>query len=315
MTYSSCQTTSVWMALDERLSLPSLTNSTTADVCIIGAGIAGMSTAYLLARARLSVVVLDDGPIGGGETGRTSAHLSNALDDRYYELERLFGARGAQLAAESHTAAIDCIESIIAEESIHCDFERLDGYLFAPPEASGEVLVRECEAARRAGLTAVAWVDKAPLQGFDTGPCLHFPREGQFDPLKYLYGLARAILRHGGQIFTTTHADEIRGGSQVWVRTSSGHCVTVAAVVVATNSSINDPLIMHLKQSPYRTYALAAPVPCGAMTKALYWDTPDPYHYVRLYSVGSAWPRGQAEAYDILIVGGEDPRAAGQPSL
>jgi glycine/D-amino acid oxidase-like deaminating enzyme/nitrite reductase/ring-hydroxylating ferredoxin subunit len=308
MTYSACQTTSIWMALDERPSLPSLTKSATADVCIIGAGIAGMSTAYLLARAGLSVVVLDDGPIGGGETGRTSAHLSNALDDRYYELERLFGSRGAQLAAESHTVAMDRIESIIAEESIHCDFERLDGYLFAPPEASGEVLVRECAAARRAGLTAVAWVDKAPLQGFDTGPCLRFPRQGQFDPLKYLYGLARAILRHGGQIFTTTHADEIRGGSPAWVRTSSGHCVTAAAVVVATNSPVNDPLIMHLKQSPYRTYAIAAPVPCGAVTKALYWDTPDPYHYIRLHSVGSAQPRGQAEAYDILIVGGEDHR-------
>jgi len=122
MTYSACQTTSIWMALDERPSLPSLTKSATADVCIIGAGIAGMSTAYLLARAGLSVVVLDDGPIGGGETGRTSAHLSNALDDRYDELERLFGSRGAQLAAESHTVAMDRIESIIAEESIHCDF-------------------------------------------------------------------------------------------------------------------------------------------------------------------------------------------------
>ena len=173
MTYSACQTTSIWMALDKGPSLPSLTTSTTADVCIIGAGIAGMSTAYLLARAGLSVVVLDDRLIGGGETGRTTAHLSNALDDRYYELERLFGTRGAQLAAESHTAAIDRIESIIAEESIHCDFERLDGYLFAPPEASGEVLVRECEAARRAGLTAVAWVDKAPLnENFNT--VLHY---------------------------------------------------------------------------------------------------------------------------------------------
>src|SRR5215510_9044131 len=145
MPYHSYQTTPVWMALDEAPSLPSLTNNTTADVCIIGAGIVGMSTTYLLTRAGLSVVVLDHGPIGGGETGRTSAHLSNALDDRYYELERLFGTRGAQLAAESHTVAIDRIESIIAEESIHCDFERLDGYLFAPPEASGEVLVREYE--------------------------------------------------------------------------------------------------------------------------------------------------------------------------
>jgi len=139
MTYSSCQTTSIWMVLDERPLLPSLTKSATADVCIVGAGIAVMSTAYLLAHAGLSVIVLDDGPIGGGETGRTSAHLSNALDDRYYELERLFGSKEAQLAAESHTVAIDRIESIIAEESIHCDFERLDGYLFAPPEASGEV--------------------------------------------------------------------------------------------------------------------------------------------------------------------------------
>src|SRR5262245_61078373 len=85
--------------------------------------------------------------------------------------------------------------------------------------------------------------------------------------------LARAILLHGGQIFTITHAEEIRGGSQVWVKTSSGHCVTAAAVVVATNSPVNDPLIMHLKQSPYRTYAIAAPVPCGAVPKALYWDT------------------------------------------
>jgi glycine/D-amino acid oxidase-like deaminating enzyme len=137
MSYHSRQTTSVWMAREEDPSLPSLTHSTTADVCIIGAGIAGISTAYLLTRAGLSVVVLDDGPIGGGETGRTSAHLSNALDDRYSALERLFGARGAQWAAESHTVAIDRIESIIAEESMHCDFERLDGSLFAPPEASG----------------------------------------------------------------------------------------------------------------------------------------------------------------------------------
>jgi glycine/D-amino acid oxidase-like deaminating enzyme/nitrite reductase/ring-hydroxylating ferredoxin subunit len=212
------------------------------------------------------------------------------------------------LAAESHTAAIDCIESIIAAEGIHCDFERLDGYLFVPPDASREVLAREYEAARRAGLPEVTWVDKAPLQEFDTGPCLRFPRQGQFDPLQYLHGLARAILRHGGQIFTTTHADEIRGGSQAYVRTSRGHCVTAAAVVVATNSPVNDPLIMHLKQSAYRTYAIAAQVPCGAVTKAFYWDTSDPYHYVRLQSVGAATQRGQADAYDLLIVGGEDHR-------
>ena len=121
------------------------------------------------------MVVLDDGPIGGGETGRTTAHLSNALDDRYYELERLFGTRGAQLAAESHTVAIDCMESIIAEEGMHCDFERLDGYLFTPPDAPREILVREWEAAHRAGLTEVAWVDKAPLRVSIPGRACAFP--------------------------------------------------------------------------------------------------------------------------------------------
>src|SRR5262245_22422750 len=139
----------------ETSSQPPLRASTYTDVCIVGAGISGMTTAYLLARQGKSVIVLDARSIGGGETGCTTAHLSNALDDRYYELERLFGKMGAQLAAASHTAAIDCIEAIVAEEQIACDFKRLDGYLFVPPEESTEVLDIEIGAAHRAGLTDV----------------------------------------------------------------------------------------------------------------------------------------------------------------
>src|SRR5213082_1785648 len=101
----------------------SLQADASADVCVIGAGIAGLSTAYMLAREGKSVIVVDDGPVGGGETGRTTAHLVNALDDRYFELERLHGERGARLAAESHTAAIDRVEAIVKEEQIDCDFE------------------------------------------------------------------------------------------------------------------------------------------------------------------------------------------------
>src|SRR5689334_1854864 len=72
------------------------------DACVVGGGIAGLTTALMLARYGASVAVLDDGPIGGGETGRTSAHLASAVDDRYYHLEARFGERGAQLVAESH---------------------------------------------------------------------------------------------------------------------------------------------------------------------------------------------------------------------
>src|SRR4026208_373275 len=92
-----------------------------------------MPTAYLWARAGKSVIVLDDGPIGGGMTQRTTAHLVTALDDRYFELERLHGEDGARLAAESPAAAINAVEAIVQQEAIKCEFERLDGYLFVPP--------------------------------------------------------------------------------------------------------------------------------------------------------------------------------------
>src|SRR5438552_15682252 len=127
MKSGSGATTSIWTATSEIRSRPALTKDATADVCVVGAGIAGLTTAYLLAEEGRSVVVLDDGPIAGGETSRTTAHLVNALDDRYFELERMHGEKGSRLAAESHTAAIDRVEAIVIKEKIMCDFERLDG--------------------------------------------------------------------------------------------------------------------------------------------------------------------------------------------
>src|SRR5919204_4866064 len=124
---------SSWCADSVQLSslqFEKLTRHISVDVVIVGAGISGMTTAYLLTRAGKTVAVIDDGNIGSGETGRTTAHITHALDDRYYHIEKVHGKKGAKLAAESHTAAIDMIESIVTSESIDCDFERLDGYLF-----------------------------------------------------------------------------------------------------------------------------------------------------------------------------------------
>ncbi|HZS10532.1 MAG TPA: FAD-dependent oxidoreductase [Blastocatellia bacterium] len=295
------QNVSIWMSTAHVPPEPALAEDLRADVCVVGAGIAGMTTAYLLAREGRSVVVLDDGRVGGGMTERTTAHLVNALDDRFFEIERLHGEKGARLAAGSHSAAIDRIEEIVAVEGIACDFERLDGYLFVPPGESTELLDRELKAAHRAGLKGVELLERAPIASFDTGPCLRFPRQAQFHPLKYLTGLAWAIRRNGGRIFTNTHADRIEGGSPARVTTSDGHVVTADAVVVATNTPVNDLVTIHTKQAPYMTYVIGARVPTGSVDRALYWDTPDPYHYVRLQSVGEG-----AEAYDVLIVGGED---------
>ncbi len=291
-------TKSFWQQTDDRAKPPSLLENAMAKVCIVGAGIAGLTTAYFLNRAGHSVIVLDDGPIAGGETGRTTAHLSNAIDRRYSSIEWLHGRKGAQLAAESHTRAIDAIENIVRTEGIDCDFERLNGYLFAPPGESTEILQRELEAAHRAGLADVSLLPKAPLDWFNTGPCLCFPNQAQFHPLKYMTALAAAIEQRGGRIFTGTHATKIEGGTIASVQTN-GPTVSSEYVVVATNTPVNDLVAIHTKQAAYRSYVVGARIPRASVTRALYWDINDPYHYLRIH-------RHSVQGKDLLFIGGED---------
>jgi glycine/D-amino acid oxidase-like deaminating enzyme/nitrite reductase/ring-hydroxylating ferredoxin subunit len=294
-----------WMEINTPKFLP-LDRNFHTDVCVVGAGISGLTTAYLLARAGLKVIVIDDNGIGAGETERTTAHLTAALDDRYFEIERLFGNTGAKRAAASHTAAIDRIEAIIGEEQIECDFERLDGYLFVPPGESADILDRELKATHAAGLTGVERVPHAPIDSFDTGPALRFPDQAQFHPLKYLSGLAEAVIRHGGQIYTHTHVERIEGGPSAHVITTFNHAVSAGAIVVATNTPINDVITIHTKQAAYRTYVIGVEIPAGSIHKALYWDTASPYHYVRIAGSDSVNHPDRNDNYDLLIVGGED---------
>lgn len=304
MKSTSGKTTSVWMETADIAQPQKLAGNTQTDVCIIGAGMAGLSTAYLLTQAGKAVLVLDALQIGGSQTPRTTAHLSNAIDDRYYEVERQHGKEGARLAAESHTAAIDRIEAIAQREQIDCDFERLDGYLFLAEGDAEDNLQRELEAAQRAGLSAVERLPRAPLSRFDTGPCLRFPRQGQFHPLKYLAGLAKAIESRGGTICANTPVATITGGQPARIQTRHGLTIQANAVVVATNAPINDNMAIYSRQAPYISYVIGALVPRGSVTRALYWDTHDPYHYVRLQPYRTEG--GPAEELDVLIVGGED---------
>jgi glycine/D-amino acid oxidase-like deaminating enzyme/nitrite reductase/ring-hydroxylating ferredoxin subunit len=290
------RTTSVWMATATLRQEDPLASDARADVCIVGAGIAGLTTAYLLTKEGKRVIVVDDGPSAGGETCRTTAHLVTALDDRFYHLERLHGEEGARLAAQSHVAAIDRIERIVDEEHIDCDFTRLDGYLFVPPGDDLAQLEDELKASHRAGLTEVSRVDRAPITTFDTGPALRFPRQGQFHILKYLSAVADAAKRQGAVIYNGTHVHRIEGGKEARVETSRG-VIRATAIVVATNSPVNDLVAIHTKQAAYRTFVVGARVKRDSVPQILLWDTPDPYHYVRVQ---------RAEGHDVLIVGGED---------
>ena len=287
------------MATADVPSFDPLTDDAECDVCIVGAGIAGLTTTYLLAKRGKRVIVLDDGPIAGGETGRTTAHLSWALDDFYSEIEKMHGAEGARIAAESHRAAVAQIEAIVGDEQIACDFERVDGYWFAAKEEGGEELDAEASAARRAAAGDVERMAQIPGVPFTTRAALRFGNQAQFHPVKYMAGLARGIERLDGRIYCGSHVAGLeKRPRRPQVKTADNHTVTADAIVFATNTPVNDWVTIHTKQAAYRTYVVAARVPKRAITHGLYWDNLDPYHYARLANGDTG--------DEYLIVGGED---------
>jgi glycine/D-amino acid oxidase-like deaminating enzyme/nitrite reductase/ring-hydroxylating ferredoxin subunit len=289
---------SIWMDTDVASGAPSLDDKVRADTVIIGSGIAGLSTAYELAAAGQSVIVLDRGAIGSGMTARTTAHLAPICDD---SLDGSITMRGEALARgfyESQAAGVDRIEQIQRDEGIACEFRRVDGYLFPGPGTEESFLSKEVDAARVLGVP-VERVTGVPFRGQQNVPALRYPRQATFHPLQYLRGLAEAITARKGRLFAQTCVTEVAEASAgVLVKTAAGYDVSADAAVVATNSPINDRLAIHTKQAPYRTYAMALTIPRNELPDALYWDTLDPYHYVRLTP-----GRG---SHDYLIVGGAD---------
>jgi glycine/D-amino acid oxidase-like deaminating enzyme/nitrite reductase/ring-hydroxylating ferredoxin subunit len=281
------------------------------DACVVGGGIAGITTAYLLSKAGRSVALVDTGaPGGGGQTAMTTAHLTAVIDDRYTEMIRLHGEDGAALARDSHQSAIALIERVCREERIDAGFRRVSGYLFLSEGHDPALLAAEREAAERAGLDVEA-LARAPVDGFESGPCLHFPRQAQFHPLRYLHGLLDACTAAGAHVHGGVKATSVTGGDPAVVETATGARIRAGAVVVATNSPFVDMFAIHTKQAPYYTYVVAARLPAGSVTPALYWDTHDPYHYVRIQSTTNAQLGGHDDApVDLLIVGGEDHKTA-----
>ncbi|MCO6149442.1 FAD-dependent oxidoreductase [Flavobacterium sp. NRK1] len=293
---------SYWNDSTAPLEYNTLDSDTIADVLIVGGGIAGLTTAYCLSKSGRRVILLEDGYLGSGETGRTTAQITYALDDRYYDLERFFGEEKSKLAAQSHKQAIEWINSVVTIEDIDCHFNRVDGYLFTDPSDKEENLDKEFDAARRAELPVdlVKYIPGLPQS--KKRRALRFPNQAQFHIMKYLKGLADAIITMGGKIYTNSHADSIdKTGAK-----ANGYTIRANHIVMATNTPVNDIVTMHTKQFAYRTYVIAAKVPKGILPYAMWWDTGNqnskwvakPYHYVRLEPLD--------KNFDLLISGGED---------
>lgn len=293
---------SYWVSTVQPIVFEKLQHDVETDVLVIGGGISGLTSAYCLLKEGISVVLVEDGFIGSGESGRSTAHISYALDDRYSEIAKAFGEEKARLATQSHIAALEWINQIVLTENIDCNFKRIPGYLF-PNEKDNKVsLEKEFEATRKVGLNTQMLTQVPGMTAEEDNWCIKFPEQGQFHPMKYYRGLADAIIRMGGKIYTETKATGIsKHGAK-----ANGFEISAKHIIVATNTPVNDLVTMHTKQWAYRTYVIAARIPRGRVPFALWWDTDyqgskwpsPPYHYVRLQEYN--------EDYDLLIVGGED---------
>ena len=262
------------------------------DVAIVGAGVTGLTAALLLSRAGRRVAVLEASQPAAGVTGGTTAHLTEALDTRWYKLRKDFGDEGATLAARSQREAIERIAGFVSEEKIECGFGRVPGWLFAEDDRGAEEVDKEAAATRALGLRTAPG---APPLPFAVKRALRFEDQGRIHPLQYLAAITQAARVRGALIFGETRALEIEDGEPCRVRTAAG-TVTCKDVFVATHSPVNDKLVLQTKLAQYRSYVVAARM-SGPALDGLYWDTLDPYHYLRSYQDGSGW---------LLIAGGED---------
>src|ERR1041385_759929 len=202
------QSRSLWM--DTVVAhAPTLSEDKRADTIVIGSGIAGLSTAYELACRGQKVIVLDRGRIAGGMTARTSAHLTSQSDDGFQTVIKVRSLDGAKTYYESHATAIDRIEAIALEERIQCHFRRVNGYLFpAIGKDPAEELTPEFEATKKVGMP-IERQTGLPFKRLEQAKCLRYPNLATFHPLRYLRGVAAAVLQRGGALFANTAVTEV----------------------------------------------------------------------------------------------------------
>jgi glycine/D-amino acid oxidase-like deaminating enzyme/nitrite reductase/ring-hydroxylating ferredoxin subunit len=325
---TSGATDPVWIHIDplsSRPKFPSLQQDLETDVCIVGAGIAGISIAYELVKRGREVVLIEAREVLSGETGRTSGHLSNALDDGYTEIKKKHGQSGAKIAAESHTWAIERVGEIVNELGIECEYRKLPGYEISQyprgtKEHDKEVegLNEEVNEAKslgmdvefRDGLLVKGWDGKVDQRGGAV-----FANQATFHPTKYLAGvLAWLNDQPKFQLFTNTRMMSLEekgieilglGHKSINIKTQSGHTIKCNYAAEATCAPLQK-LSVIAEMEYYRTYCIAIRVPKGSVEDCLLYDEAEEYKYVRLTACD--------EKDDYLVVGGCDHKVGQEDS-
>jgi glycine/D-amino acid oxidase-like deaminating enzyme/nitrite reductase/ring-hydroxylating ferredoxin subunit len=295
-------TTSYWIDSASLPRFPKIDQNVEVDVCVIGGGIMGITAAYLLKQAGKNVALVERGRLATIDTGHTTAHLTAVTDLRLQDIAKSFGKEVARATWDAGAAAIDQIVTHIRREDIACDFHWVPGFLHAPlSEAHDEQAVKELQAeaelANELGITA-AYLPAVP---FFERPGVRFAQQALFHPRKYLAALAEKIPGKGSHVFEATEADEIEdkplavkvGKFKIRCR----YLVLATHTPLTGNTNTLRAMLFQTKLALYSTYAIGAKIPSNTLPAALFWDTSDPYYYLRVEP-----KRG----YDYAILGGED---------
>ena len=291
----------VWIDSAPIPRFPKLQKNTTADVLVVGAGVTGITTAYLLKKAGLTVALIERERVASIDTGHTTAHLTCVTDVELQELRRNFGRDHAQATWDAGAAAIDEIETIVEEEEIECDFTRVPAYLHVCIDGSSKnaalSLKKEADTASELGFDA-AYLESIPH--FNV-PGVRFANQARFHPRKYLRSLVNNISGNGSDVFEKSAATEFDAKKRrVKVNRS---WISFDRLILATNNplvglaSITTATLLQTKLSLYTSYALGARVSANVIPEALFWDTRDPYDYLRIDRRGE---------FDYAIYGGDD---------
>ncbi len=280
---------------------PKLQRDISVDVVVVGTGITGITTAYVLKQTGLTVALIERERVASIDTGHTTAHLTYITDVELRELARNFGEDHAQAAWDAGAAAIDEIERIVGEEKIECEYTRVPAYIHVcvggPSKKEAPLLKKEADLAAKLGFDAV-YLESAPYFNL---PAVRFANQAKFHPRKYLRSLVKKIPGNGSYVFEKSAASEF-DAKQRRVKVNR-NWISFDRVVMATNNplvglaSITAATLFQTKLSLYTSYALGGRVPSGTLPEALFWDTRDPYDYLRI---------DRHRDFDYLIYGGED---------
>jgi glycine/D-amino acid oxidase-like deaminating enzyme/nitrite reductase/ring-hydroxylating ferredoxin subunit len=267
-----------WVASAPRTDYLALSGAQDCDVVIVGAGIVGLTTALSLIAAGRSVIVLEARRVGRQVTGRSSAKITAQHGLIYRHLIDTFGRERAQAYANANRTALTMIRTWISDFDIACEYEPKSAYTYTCDPSRMEDIQREVEASRDLGFDARV-LDRAPLP-FATAGALEFPDQAQFNPARYLVGLAHAVEARGGRIYEQSRATSFEPDKGWRIGTDYG-TVHARQVVIATNITVKSPVGYANRTQPRSHVVMAFRTENPAAVDGMFISIDDPTHSIR----------------------------------